>query len=138
MISKRKLCQMYGLSYKTLGLRLKPIASKISYSSKRLFSFHEMQIIQEILGDPNIKHFTKKQLRDLQGVSYKILATWLKPVFGEKEYKKKRYFSPAEFELIAEKIGLPGKFYSDKNDTYFTEDYSLVKGRTYDPPVKWR
>jgi hypothetical protein len=129
---------MYGLSYKTLALKLKPIAEKINYSSKRLFTSIEMQTIKEVLGDPNIKYFTKKQLKDLQGVSYKVLAAWLKPIFGEKEYKKKRYFSPAEFELIAEKIGLPGKFYSDKNDTYFTENYSLVKGRIYDPPIKWR
>ncbi|MGZ4054005.1 MAG: hypothetical protein ACXVDT_11835 [Bacteroidia bacterium] len=136
-ISKNELCEMYGLTYKTLALKLKPIAKEIQYSSKKIFSPKEMQIIEKTLGNPNIKHITKKELKNLLGISYKMLATWVKPIFGEQNYKKKRYFSPAEFELIAEKIGVPGEIFTDEHDNDFIRNYSLVKGRIYDPPVRW-
>jgi uncharacterized protein YfkK (UPF0435 family) len=136
-ISKANLCKLFGLSYKTLALRLKSIEKKIHYSSKNIFSPKEFELIKQCLGDPNQKSITKKELKQLQGVSYKVLAGWLIPVFGEEEYKKRRYFSPSEFNLIAEEIGLPFQIYTDENDVYYIRDVSLLKGKEYDEPQKW-
>jgi hypothetical protein len=54
-----------------------------------------------------IKAYTRKELRNLYGVSYDVFATWLAPYEELWGLKSLRQFSPNQVAKIVDKYGAP-------------------------------
>jgi hypothetical protein len=50
-ITKRELCTMYSITYKTLRKRLAPLAKKLDLK-KRKFGGTDLDLVLDALGDP--------------------------------------------------------------------------------------
>lgn len=55
------------------------------------------------------KAYCKKDLLQLYGVSYKTLASWLKPMASEIGPLHGRYFTLAQVKIIFDSLGYPGE-----------------------------
>ena len=56
-----------------------------------------------------VKAYSKKDLRQLYGVTYKTLSRWLKPMASEIGPLHGRYYTPTQLKIIFDNLGYPGE-----------------------------